>query len=30
MNEKYVVIETGGANGENANWGSNRIVGYKV
>ena len=26
MNEKYVVIETGGSIGENANWGHHRIV----
>ena len=30
MNEKYVVIETGGSIGENANWGHHRIVGSKV
>ena len=30
MNEKYVVIETGGSIGENANFGCNRIVGSKV
>ena len=30
MNEKYVVIETGGSIGENANFGRNRIVGSKV
>ena len=30
MNEKYVVIETGGTIGENANYGHNRIVGSKV
>ena len=30
MNEKYVVIETGGSIGENANWGYHRIVGSKV
>ena len=30
MNEKYVVIETGGSIGENANFGGNRIVGSKV
>ena len=30
MNEKYVVIETGGSIGENANWGRHRIVGSKV
>lgn len=26
MNEKYVVIETGGSIGENSNWGHHRIV----
>ena len=26
MNEKYVVIETGGSIGENANWGHHRSV----
>ena len=30
MKEKYVVIETGGSIGENANFGRNRIVGSKV
>ena len=30
MNEKYVVIETGGAIGENANFGRSRVVGSKV
>ena len=30
MNEKYVVIETGGSIGENDNFGRNRIVGSKV
>ena len=30
MNEMYVVIETGGSIGENANWGHHRIVGSKV
>ena len=30
MNEKYVVIETGGSIGENANWGHHRIVGSRV
>ena len=30
MNEKYVVIETGGSIGENANCGHHRIVGSKV
>ena len=30
MNEKYVVIETGGSIGENANFGRNRIVGSKI
>ena len=30
MNEKYVVIETGGSIGENANFGRCRIVGSKV
>ena len=30
MNEKYVVIETGGSIGENANFGRSRIVGSKV
>ena len=30
MNEKYVVIETGGSIGENANFGRDRIVGSKV
>ena len=30
MNEKYVVIETGGSIGENANWGHHRIVVSKV
>ena len=30
MNEKYVVIETGGCIGGNANFGRNRIVGAKV
>lgn len=30
MNEKYVVIETGGTIGENENFGHNRIVGSKV
>ena len=30
MNEKYVVIETGGSIGENANWGHHRIVSSKV
>ena len=30
MNEKYVVIETGGSIGENANWGHHRIVGSKI
>ena len=30
MNETYVVIETGGSIGENANWGRHRIVGSKV
>ena len=30
MNEKYVVVETGGSIGENANFGSNRIVGSNV
>ena len=30
MNETYVVIETGGSIGENANFGRNRIVGSKV
>ena len=30
MNEKYVVIETGGSIGENANFGCSRIGGAKV
>ena len=30
MNEKYVVIETGGSIGENANLGHHRIAGSKV
>lgn len=30
MNEKYVVIETGGSIGENANHGHYRIVGSKI
>ena len=30
MKEKYVVIETGGSIGENANFGRSRIVGSKV
>lgn len=30
MNEKYVVIETGGTIGENADFGRNRIVDSKV
>lgn len=30
MNEKYVVIETGGTIGENVDFGRNRIVGSKV
>ena len=30
MNKKYVVIETGGSIGENANWGNHRIVCSKV
>ena len=30
MNEKYVVVETGGSIGENANFGRNRIVGSKI
>ena len=30
MNETYVVIETGGSIGENANHGCHRIVGSKV
>ena len=30
MNEKYVVIETGGSIGENVNFGHHRIVGSKV
>lgn len=30
MKEKYVVIETGGSIGENANFGRCRIVGSKV
>ena len=30
MNEKYVVIETGGSIGEKANYGHHRIVGSKV
>ena len=30
MNEKYVVIETGGSIGENVNFGRHRIVGSKV
>ena len=30
MNEKYVVIETGGAIGVNESWGHHRIVGSKV